>query len=240
MLRNVYIVCIAIYLQTPQSTFGGIICPWSKQTAKKVSSCPNNRMKMEVRAKIKQCELKAHGQNCSSIEEIKYHCVMNELENAFIEVCAPVYRIHGYCTEYNEVGSVVQAHHNLKCTDVTPPCASTYLSTEAYLYKGCNDVVKKKVCESSGTSALSCPVPQYSSTDIYWLVSSTSSPSGHLTHSELQYNSKDWKPYNNPVTIALTTTALVLLFIVGVIMFKVYKIRRTKKQYKDIAAKMLL
>lgn len=52
-------------------------------------------MKMEVRAKRKQCELKAHGQNCSSIEEIKYHCVMNELENAFIEVCAPVYRIHG-------------------------------------------------------------------------------------------------------------------------------------------------
>lgn len=41
----------------------------------------------------------------------------------------------GYCTEYNEVGSVVQAHHNLKCTDVTPPCASSYLSTEAYLCK---------------------------------------------------------------------------------------------------------
>lgn len=41
----------------------------------------------------------------------------------------------GYCTEYNEVGSVIQAHHNLKCTDVTPPCASSYLSTEAYLCK---------------------------------------------------------------------------------------------------------
>lgn len=43
------------------------------------------------------------------------------------------YSFTGYCTEYNEVGSVVQEHHNLKCTDDTPPCASSYLSTEAYL-----------------------------------------------------------------------------------------------------------
>lgn len=45
------------------------------------------------------------------------------------------YSFTGYCTEYNEVGSVVQAHHNFKCSDVTPPCASSYLSTEAYLCK---------------------------------------------------------------------------------------------------------
>lgn len=53
---------------------------------------------METRAKLKKCELQAHQQNCSSIEKIKYHCVMNEFENAFIEVCAPVYRIHGNYT----------------------------------------------------------------------------------------------------------------------------------------------
>lgn len=51
--------------------------------------------------------------------------------------------------------------------------------------KGCNDVVKKKLCVSSGRSALLCPVKQYSSTDIYWLVSSTSSLSGNLTHSDI-------------------------------------------------------
>lgn len=50
---------------------------------------------MEVRAKVKECESKARRQNCSSIEKIKYHCIMNELENTFVEVCAPVYRIHG-------------------------------------------------------------------------------------------------------------------------------------------------
>lgn len=233
MHRNVYILCIAIYLETLQSISGGIICPWSKQTAQIVPSCPSNRREMEFRAKLKECELKAREQNCSSIEKIKYHCVINELENAFIEVCAPVYRIHGYCTEYNEVGSVIQAHHNLKCTDVTPPCASSYLSTEAYLYKGCNDVVKKKLCESSGTSALSCPVSQNSSIDIYWL--------GNLTNSELQYNSKDRKQHNDYRTIAAISTVLVLLCICGtcIIMFKVYKKRRTKKQYKDSERKML-
>lgn len=239
MHRNVYILCIAIYLETLQSISGGIICPWSKQTAKIVPSCPNNRKEMEFRAKLKECELKAREQNCSSIEKIKYHCVMNELENAFIEVCAPVYRIHGYCTEYNEVGSVIQAHHNLKCTDVTPPCASSYLSTEAYLYEGCNDVVKKKLCESSGTSALPCPVKQYSSSDIYWIVSSTNSLSGDLTHSEVQSKSKDWKQHNSPGIIAAISTVVFFICAICVIMFEVYKTRRTKKQYKGSVRKLL-
>lgn len=45
------------------------------------------------------------------------------------------YSVSGYCTEYNEVGTVIQEHYNRKCADVTPPCASTYLSTESYLCK---------------------------------------------------------------------------------------------------------
>lgn len=40
--------------------------------------------------------------------------------------------VTGYCTEYNEIGAVIQAHHNLKCKNVKPPCDSSYLSTEAY------------------------------------------------------------------------------------------------------------
>lgn len=40
--------------------------------------------------------------------------------------------VTGYCTEYNEVGTVIQEHYNRKCADVSPPCASTYLSTESY------------------------------------------------------------------------------------------------------------
>lgn len=43
-----------------------------------------------------------HKQNCTSPENIKYHCVINELENAFIEVCAPKYRINGTCSGVNK------------------------------------------------------------------------------------------------------------------------------------------
>lgn len=43
--------------------------------------------------------------------------------------------VTGYCTEYNEIGTVIQAHRNLKCENVKPPCDSSYLSTEAYCRK---------------------------------------------------------------------------------------------------------
>lgn len=141
------ILGIVIYLH--KLAFGGIICPWSRYTSEKVASCPESQNEVEVRAKKKNCESINHKQNCTTPEKIKYHCVINELENAFIEVCAPEYRIHGYCTEYNEVGAVIQAHHNLKCENVKPPCFSSYISTEAYHFKGCYDVVRKNIETSS-------------------------------------------------------------------------------------------
>lgn len=149
------ILGIVIYLHTLQSAFGGIICPWSKYTSHKVASCPESQSEMEARANEKNCESIAQTQNCTMPEKIKYHCVMNELENAFIEVCAPEYRIHGYCTEYNEIGSVIQVHHNLNCESVKPPCDSSYLSTEAYRYKGCYDKVKYNIQTSSTKLTLS-------------------------------------------------------------------------------------
>lgn len=57
---------------------------------------------MEARANEKNCESIAQAQNCTMPEKIKYHCVMNELENALIEVCAPEYRIHGMFLCFNE------------------------------------------------------------------------------------------------------------------------------------------
>lgn len=73
-----------------------------------------------------------------------YHCVINEFENALIEVCAPEYYIHGFCTEYNVYGAVIQPHYHLKCDTVDPPCANRYISTDAYLYEGCYNVVREK------------------------------------------------------------------------------------------------
>lgn len=48
---------------------------------------------MENRAKHKDCESLAFIQNCTDPKKFKYHCLINEFENAFIEVCAGSYYI---------------------------------------------------------------------------------------------------------------------------------------------------
>lgn len=74
-------------------------CQWSNETAVTVSSCPQNKSAVEERAKIKNCKVTAEIQNCTDPEKFKYHCVMNELETKFVELCAPRYYIHGMLYE---------------------------------------------------------------------------------------------------------------------------------------------
>lgn len=96
------ILGIVIYPHKLPFAFGGIICPWSRNTSEKVASCPESQNEVKVRAKEKNCESINHKHNCTTPEKIKYHCVINELENAFIEVCSPEYRIHGMCLGLNK------------------------------------------------------------------------------------------------------------------------------------------
>lgn len=132
---------IALFLTEVPSVHGSRFCQWSNITAQAVSSCPQNKIEMERRAKFKNCERTARIQNCTAPEKFNYHCVMNELETELFEVCAPQYYVHGYCTEYNSVGAAIQEHFSLKCSDVKPPCNTSYLSTDAYLW------LKKNVYE---------------------------------------------------------------------------------------------
>uniref|UniRef100_A0A8W8JFC7 FZ domain-containing protein n=1 Tax=Magallana gigas TaxID=29159 RepID=A0A8W8JFC7_MAGGI len=117
-------------------------CSWSKETVESVIACPQTIYEWEKRARLKNCTSLAFIQNCTETIKFKYHCVMNELEDAFLEVCAPEYYILGACTEYNTFGAVIQPHYRLKCSDVNPPCAERYLSTDSYLYEGCYNAVK--------------------------------------------------------------------------------------------------
>lgn len=120
-------------------------CIWSTNTVEKVKSCPVSISEWERRKHIKKCSLLAQKQNCTDVSNFEYHCVINEYENAFIEVCAPAYIINGYCAEYNELGARIQLHYGLRCEDVQPPCAKVYRSTEAYKYPGCYDIVERKL-----------------------------------------------------------------------------------------------
>lgn len=118
-------------------------CQWSKKSAKKVESCPLSESEIEKRANNINCEYLAKEQNCTKASNFKYHCLINEFENASFEVCAESYFIvSGKCAEYNTIGALVQPHDGVKCSGAHPPCPSRYISTDAYKYKVCYEVVK--------------------------------------------------------------------------------------------------
>lgn len=66
----------------------GRSCIWSTQTFEKVKSCPESISEWERRKEIKNCSLLAQTQNCTDASKFEYHCVINENEDALIEVCA--------------------------------------------------------------------------------------------------------------------------------------------------------
>lgn len=161
LYASIFIVAITLFLKIIPIVLCSRFCQWSNGTAVTVSSCPQNKSEMEERAKIKNCNVTAGIQNCTDTENFKYHCVMNELETNFVELCAPQYYIHGYCTEYNTLGAAIQEHFSLKCSDVKPPCNASYLSTDAYLYEGCSKMVRKNM-QMSSTDFPTYPVIQTS------------------------------------------------------------------------------
>lgn len=70
-------------------------CPWSSQTVEKVQSCPTTKEELANAKARKNCEALKKEQNCTKPEKFGYHCVIDELENSLVEVCAPEYIING-------------------------------------------------------------------------------------------------------------------------------------------------
>lgn len=52
-----------------------------------VDSCPESLNEMTKRANVKNCEKHSSTHNCTGTDV--YHCLINELQDAFVEVCAP-------------------------------------------------------------------------------------------------------------------------------------------------------
>lgn len=57
-------------------------------TAEIVDSCPESLNEVTTRANMKNCENHSSTHNCTGTKPYVYHCVINELIDAFIEVCA--------------------------------------------------------------------------------------------------------------------------------------------------------
>lgn len=60
-----------------------------------------------------------------------------------LEVCADENTIFGHCTEFNEVGRVIQIHNTAPCEEVFPNCDDAYRSVDAYKYPGCYNLVNQ-------------------------------------------------------------------------------------------------
>lgn len=126
-----------------------IYCKEAVETVEKVSSCPTSKEQWDKAASKKKCWEKALKQNCSVPEKFVYHCVINGYANATLEVCAPERLILGHCTEFNEVGGVIQDQLLSQCNGVFPRCDFYYLSSEAYKYKDCFKLVEAKILITS-------------------------------------------------------------------------------------------
>lgn len=70
-------------------------CPEAVDSVKIVSSCPTTKKEWGIAAQKKNCIRIAFLQNCSSVEQFEYHCVINGYRNETLEVCAPSRIIFG-------------------------------------------------------------------------------------------------------------------------------------------------
>lgn len=122
-------------------------CQEAVNDVKIVASCPKSKEEWDIAALKKNCSklaAVAKTKNCTIKEkQPEYHCVFNSLRNNFLEVCADKRIIFGYCTEFNEVGGIIQNHYPAPCKRVFPKCNKAYYSSDAYKYPGCYALVKQ-------------------------------------------------------------------------------------------------
>lgn len=127
-----------IILQIADCSF---ICPLSTPTIEYVTSCPHNKAEWEKAVQRKNCESMAHHQNCTEPKNFQYHCLINHLRNATLEVCVPIYYLQGYCAYYNSNNKEIMENYDqgFECLKFPPGerCPPRYPSSEAYKYIRC-------------------------------------------------------------------------------------------------------
>lgn len=170
---KIYFLLVMPILFKENSSF--TFCKESATKIRYVKECPKDTKSWDIAAKNMNCE--AIKQNCSSSQQhqFQYHCVINEFENALLEVCALNRTIFEHCPEYNTQGNVIQEHYDAKCAKLNPPCSTFYNSAESYKYPACYKLVKElKInstyppLQSSSIRACGCMVLPFA-----WIFSTT-------------------------------------------------------------------
>lgn len=139
--RNLFLLYIITFSTEKCSSF--TFCEESATKIRYVLKCPTDTKSWKIAAKNMNCD--SIKQNCSSTTEhqFQYHCVINELRNALLEVCALNRTIFGYCSEYNTMGKVIQEHYDAECRNHDLPCPILYNSAESYKYQECYQLRKR-------------------------------------------------------------------------------------------------
>lgn len=139
--------CISVFLalvlsQIQLFTSQNIFCEEAVKSVENVTSCPTSKTEWDIAALRKNCSGLASRQNCvNENEKFQYHCVINGKRNTLVEVCAPTRIIFGYCVEFNVRGGVIQDQRSAPCNKTFPKCDNLYLSSDAYKYPDCFELV---------------------------------------------------------------------------------------------------
>lgn len=143
MDRKIFILFVLLQIQVLVYKSEARYCPEAIASAASVASCPTSKTEWEIAARKKNCRGIATKQKCASVNKFRYHCVINSYSNETLEVCAPSRIIIGHCVEFNRLGGVIQDQMSSPCNDTFPKCDAVYISTAAYKYPDCYELVYK-------------------------------------------------------------------------------------------------
>lgn len=147
------------------------ICPLSTPTIRYVTSCPHNKTEWEKAVQRKNCESMAPHQNCSEPNNFQYHCLINHLRNATLEVCAPIYYLQGYCAYYNTNNKEIMENYDqgFECLKfpAVERCPARYPSSEAYKYIRCYAPKNPEPTTSLPLASSANKAPESSSEVVY-------------------------------------------------------------------------
>ncbi|XP_078330783.1 uncharacterized protein LOC144624725 isoform X2 [Crassostrea virginica] len=127
------------------------VCIESLPTLRKVEMCPITAEDWGLAAQKKRCNVIASSQKCvSNSDEFVYHCLVNEKQNGFVDVCAPKWILTGFCGFYDTNNGRIYNDVKKDCSMFDKsPCPSRFNSSDIFKYPGCYEIRKENKKDSS-------------------------------------------------------------------------------------------
>nr|XP_022290811.1 uncharacterized protein LOC111102397 isoform X2 [Crassostrea virginica] len=155
---------------------GSSVCKASLPTIRDVEKCPITADDWVFAAKKKHCDEIASSQKCvPDSDKFVYHCLVNKNRMGFVEVCAPIWILTGFCGFYDTDAGRIYNDVNKDCTKFDEsPCPKRFNSSDIYKYTGCFDITEEdKKVQSFTSSEQHLPSLISSEQHLPWLISNT-------------------------------------------------------------------